>query len=144
MRTYTENEIISLIDRFEKQQLPKAEWTHEAHLVVAIWYLKKYDWGESIGIVRENIIQHNEFVGTPNTDTEGYLETITRFWLWTAQQFLKSVEERTIEELCNAFILSPYAVNKYPLEYYSRELLFSVHARKNWIEPDLNQLNKLV
>ncbi|MGB0175731.1 MAG: hypothetical protein ACPF9D_01105, partial [Owenweeksia sp.] len=76
--------------------LPKPEWTHEAHLVVAIWYSSLYPFEEALSLVRQNITAHNESVGTPNTDTEGYHETITRFWLMVARHFLAGCKEVSI------------------------------------------------
>ena len=93
MKTYTEAEINALIDRFEKQELPKVEWTHEAHLVMAIWYMTHYDAKEALDRCRVNITLHNESVGTPNTDDEGYHESITKFWLWVAGKFIADQPE---------------------------------------------------
>lgn len=137
MNNYSESEIESLIHRFEVRKLPKSEWTHEAHLVVAIWYSKKYDFMTALNLVRKNITNHNDSVGTPNTDSEGYHESITRFWLLTAQEFIRSHSSLTMTELCNRFIHSEFGKRDYPLKYYSRELLFSVEARHSWMEPDL-------
>ncbi len=53
MTHYSKQEIESLIERFEKRILPKAEWTHEAHLAVAIWYVSKYSFNEALNLVRE-------------------------------------------------------------------------------------------
>ena len=140
MKNYSEVEIDSLINRFENKKLPKVEWTHEAHLVVAIWYCQKHPFEEALKITRENITNHNTAVGTPNTDTEGYHETITKFWLLVAHDFLKSQKSHSISELCNNFINSDRAQSKFPLNYYSEELLFSVNARHFWVDPDLKNL----
>ena len=144
MKNYTEEEITSLINRFEKRELPKVEWTHEAHLVVAIWYCSKHPLEEALPLARRNITAHNASVGTPNTDTEGYHETITRFWLLVAQHFLKSHGDLSIAERCNAFIRSEYGHSKLPLEFYRPEFLFTPEARHHWQEPDIRPLNSLL
>ncbi|WP_417590993.1 hypothetical protein [Owenweeksia hongkongensis] len=141
MTTYSQREIVLLIERFEAEKLPKAEWTHEAHLVVAIWYCSKFDFNEALPLVRKNISRHNTSVGTPNTDNEGYHETITKFWLLVANDFLNLKKTGSISELCNAFIQSPYGKSSYPLEFYSTERLFSAQARHHWLEPDLKEIN---
>ena len=140
MKNYSEKEVNALIERFEKRKLPKLEWTHEAHLVVAIWYCNQYHLEEALDLVRNYIIKHNESVGTENSDTEGYHETITRFWLIMARQFLREIKESPLAEKCNALINSEMGKSSYPLTYYSKELLFSVKARHNWVEPDLKAL----
>lgn len=142
MKNYTADEISSLIERFEKEVLPRVEWTHEAHLVVAIWYSHRYDFGKAMNLVRDYITNHNTSVGTPNTDTEGYHETITKFWLLVAQDFLKEHAFKTITEACNAFINSDKGSSQYPLDFYSEKCLFSVEARHNWLEPDLKSVSK--
>jgi hypothetical protein len=141
---FAEEEIRLLVERFQAQQLPKTEWTHQAHLVVAVWYCRNYDEEEALSLVRENIQKHNEAVGTPNTDAEGYHETITRFWLWTARQFLKRKHYSSVAEACNAFIESELGKRTYPLRYYSKGRLFSVEARRHWVTPDLQALDGLI
>jgi len=143
MKNYTETEIISLIARFEKHILPKPEWTHEAHLVVAIYYMKKYLFSQAMPLVRTYITKHNESVGTVNSDTEGYHETITKFWLILAGLFLSENHFSSTENAVNAFINSDFGNSKLPLSYYTENTLFSVKARHHWIEPDLKEFPRL-
>ncbi len=141
---YTVQEIEHLIHRFAEAKLPAKEWTHEAHLVVAIWYSSGKKGDSLIQEVREKIIRHNESVGTPNTDSSGYHHTLTVFWLWVAQQYLQQTQELPLDELCAGFIHSPMADRQYPLVYYTRECLFSVEARRSWVSPDRAPLDKLI
>ena len=143
-KAYSEADIHSLVDRFEQRTLPKKEWTQEAHLVIAIWYLTNYDKDQALQLVRENIFNYNIAVGTPNSETQGYHESITRFWLWVAKEFLQQNKFTSLSEKCNAFIASPYGKSNYPLLYYSKELLFSIKARKHWVAPDLTKMDKLI
>ena len=136
MKKYTRAEIDSLIERFEACCLPKAEWTHEAHLVVAVWYCSQYPLEEALPIVRRRITEHNTSVGTPNTDEEGYHESITKFWLLVANDFLKANPPASKDVLANALIESPQGSSAYPLEFYSAERLFSALARRTWVAPD--------
>ncbi len=141
---FSEAEICSLIERFEARKLPKQEWTHAAHLVVAIWYSAKYSPEEALALVRQNIRAHNQAVGTPNSDSEGYHETITRFWLMLGRSFLENGAYSSIAEACNTLILSPWGNSKYPLSCYSPEILYSVRARQQWVEPDLGKVEELI
>lgn len=141
---FTEKEITSLISRFISRKLPKAEWTHQAHLVVAIWYSRNYNFEASLKLVRAAIINHNLSVGTPNSETEGYHETITKFWLLMARTFIKNKSTQSVPELCNEFIASGFTSTNLPLEYYSPDVLFSLEARRIWVEPDLRGVNTLV
>ncbi len=134
---YSTEDLHSLIKRFEAQQLPKAEWTHEAHLAVAIWYLSNYNFDEALKLMRTNITNHNASVGTPNTDDEGYHETITRFWLIVTEQFLLDKNKTDVTSNLNKFIASQQGLSSYPFVYYNSDTLFSVEARRQWVEPDL-------
>ncbi|MES2605613.1 MAG: hypothetical protein V4603_11805, partial [Pseudomonadota bacterium] len=73
----TYESLASFIREFEACCLPKARWTHEGHLVAGFWYASKFPLAEALPIVRERIKRHNESVGTANTDSGGYHETIT-------------------------------------------------------------------
>jgi len=141
---YTEGDIRSLIGRFENRNLPKAEWTHAAHLVVAVWYVTHHGFDKAMPLVRGHITGHNESVGTPNTDTEGYHETITRFWLWVTAALLERDKPLSLEAACHQLISSDTGRSGYPLVYYSRERLFSTEARHRWVTPDLHPLDRLL
>ncbi|MES2765129.1 MAG: hypothetical protein V4642_04630 [Bacteroidota bacterium] len=143
-KNYTKSEIESLIKRFEARKLPKVEWTHPAHIVVAVWYTVHHGEEEALDLVREFIKNHNEAVGTGNTDFDGYHETITKFWLWVAGQFLAGRKHEPIDILCNGLITSEFGKSSHPLMYYSKELLFSVKARHRWVNPDVQSLNVLI
>lgn len=137
MKNYSDIEIKSLIKRFEDHTLPKDEWTHEAHLVVAVWYLLNNDFEDAMNRVRQYIIQLNDAVGTPNTDHSGYHETITKFWLITALDFLNEKKYNSVCDACNALINSEKGSSHYPMNFYSRDLLHSMESRFGWVEPDL-------
>ncbi len=137
MKNYSKKEIENLITRFEAQKLPKVEWTHEAHLVVAVWYSKYYTAEEeALDLVRDFITQHNTSVGTVNDDNDGYHETITKFWLHLASNYISGKTNWSIETLCNGFINSNKSSSNYLLTFYSENVLFSVKARHEWVEPN--------
>lgn len=140
MKNYSEAEVNALIKKFELRKLPKVEWTHEAHLLVAIWYCSKHNFEEALELVRKHISAHNEAVGTGNTDEDGYHESITKFWLMVASHYIKKHHESSIAHLCNSFINSDFGHSTYPLEFYSKKRLFSLEARYNWLSPDLKDM----
>ncbi len=39
----TETEIEAFIAAFEDGSLPRSEWTHARHLIMALWYLRHYE-----------------------------------------------------------------------------------------------------
>lgn len=128
--------IAAFIEDFEARRLPKSRWTHQAHLLVGLWYLSRYEPAEALAIVRERIRAHNESVGTANTDDSGYHETITRLYLTAIAAHRARNGGASFEASLRQLLASPLADSKWPLSYYSRERLFSVAARRGWVEPD--------
>lgn len=142
-KPYVTGEIEFLIKKFQNQILLKSDWTHEAHLIVGIWYSWHFEETEALNLVRNRIREYNISVGTANTDSAGYHETITVFWLWTARSFLKFKKYKSVSEACNDFINSDFSKKELPLTYYSKTLLFSKNARLNFVKPDIKNMTEL-
>ncbi len=128
----------ALAEALLDHSLPKVEWTHEAHLGATLYLLAArpdLDLDRDMpGIIRS----YNEAVGTPNTDSGGYHETLTRFYLRLLRAVLAETRPGApLEETFAALLASPRAARDFPLRYYSKERLFSVSARREWIAPDL-------
>ena len=133
----TDADVLALVEAFEKRTLPKAEWTHAAHLTVGLYYCLNYPFGAARNLIRDGIYWLNDTHGTANTETSGYHETITCFWTKTVNDFLaKRDRGAALAVLANDLVLSCGDPNL-PLRFYSRELLFSVEARLNYVAPDL-------
>lgn len=138
----THSEIERLIVAFETCRLPKPKWTHQAHLIVALWYNLRYDRKQALNIVREAIQRYNATTGTLQTPTGGYHETMTVFWMWAVRAYLAGAsKEVSIVELANGLLRSKHAERRFPFEYYTSERLFSWEARTGWMEPDLKIMN---
>jgi hypothetical protein len=123
-----------------ERTLPKSEWTHHAHLRVGLWHLLHYPEGIALTLLRERIRAFNEATGVANTDSTGYHETITRFYLRVIRVFLESVDPaRPVDELARELI-ERRGEHDLVLRYYSRERLFSPEARRSWVAPELQPL----
>ena len=149
-------EIAHIGEGLVARTLPRPEWTHEAHLAATTYLLLKrpdIDIDKELpGLIR----RYNESVGGVNSDTEGYHETITRVFLHGVRLFLSEVEgtvpkgtvptssgtvpSSALHELVNELLLSPMGRRDWPLRFYSPERLFSVEARKHFVDPDLRAL----
>jgi hypothetical protein len=121
--------------------LPRDDWTHEAHLAATTYLLSRrpdIDIDKALpGIIRA----YNESVGGVNDDTQGYHETITRLFLHGVRLFLAEADlGEPLHELVNALLLSPMGRRNWPLRFYSAERLFSVDARRDFVPPDLAAL----
>ncbi|MCU0759676.1 MAG: hypothetical protein MUF07_10860 [Steroidobacteraceae bacterium] len=128
------------IGEFEHGTLPKSRWTHEAHLLVALWYLSRHDAAQALPIVKTRITAYNEAVGIVNSNTSGYHETLTRLYLHALARHREAADDESLRDCYARLLASRVARRDWPLSHYSRERLFSVAARRGWIEPDLQPL----
>ena len=121
--------------------LPRATWTHEAHLAATAYLLLRRPDVDLEQELPSIIRRFNESVGGVNSDTEGYHETITRVFLNGVRRFLAERDSsRPLHELVNELLLSPTGRRDWPLRFYSPELLFSVEARRAFVPPDVASL----
>lgn len=129
----TEEEILEVVDGFRARSLPKEKWTHQAHLVTALWFHVHYSPLEAICYLRSGIIEYNASVGGKNTPEDGYHETLTLFWCHTIRDFVASHAGLSLVELAQRFLSSEMASKEYPLKFYTRDRLFSLEARATYI-----------
>jgi hypothetical protein len=90
----------------------------------------------------DTIRAYNEAAGGVNSDTEGYHETITQVFIRAVRAHLAEHRAGTLAERVNALLASERGRRDWPLRFYSRELLFSVAARRGFVAPDLAPLEK--
>ena len=138
----TESEHQDLIDRFHEATVPASEFTHAAHLVVGLWHAASLDEATALTRMREGILRLNAAHGTPNNDTRGYHETITRAYLVLLARFARANADLGGAVLAQALLSSPLAQREALFNYYSKDLLMSVSARRDWVEPDLRGLDE--
>jgi hypothetical protein len=130
-----------LIDRFHDATVPASEFTHAAHLVVGLWHARSFDEADALTRMRAGILRLNAAHGTPNSDTRGYHETITRAYLLLLAQFARAHADLSGAALAQALLGSPLAHRDALFNYYSRDVLMSLRARRGWVEPDLHPLD---
>jgi len=123
------------------RDLPREEWTHEAHLAATTYLLLRHPEVDLDAELPDLIRRYNESVGGVNSDSEGYHDTITRVFLQGIRLFLGETDLREpLHELVNGLLLSPMGRRDWPLRFYSRERLFLVDARRGFLRPDLSAL----
>jgi hypothetical protein len=133
-------EIHAIARGLQERTLPKAQWTHAAHFAAALWMLHEHRELNASRLMPAWIRAYNEATGVNNTDTGGYHETITQASLRAARAFLEAQKTLALHEMCNRLLDSPLGSPDWPLKYWSRARLFSVEARRGWLEPDLEPL----
>ena len=121
--------------------LPRQEWTHEAHLAATTYLVLKHPEIDLDIELKGIISRYNESAGTPNSDSEGYHDTITRAYLRGIRLFLDEADVgRPIHDLVNELLMTPMGRRDWPLRFWSKNRLMSIEARRAWIEPDLAAL----
>lgn len=120
--------------------LPRAAWTHEAHLGACLWLLTERPDVDVDAQIAGIIRRFNESVGGVNDDHQGYHDSITRAYVAGVRLFLSETRETELAARVNAMLLSDVGRRDWPLRFYSRDLLFSVPARRGFVEPDLMPL----
>jgi hypothetical protein len=126
------------------RNLPRPEWTHEAHLAACSWIMIVRPDINPSADMRGIISSYNEAVGGVNDDSQGYHETITQVYIAAVRAHLhERIEGEALWISVNQLLLSPRGKRDLPLQYYSRERLFSVAARREFIEPDLRPLSEI-
>lgn len=133
-------EVTNLVARFAEGTLPASEWTHRAHLTVAMWYAAHYAPAGALWRVREGILRLNQAHGVPTTPTRGYHETITRFYMQVVDHYVRSVADgHDWADRANR-VYQRLGARDLPLRHYSEARLKSAEARAGWVEPDLRPM----
>ena len=101
--TVAADHFVHIIDGLRNRTLPKAEWTHGAHLTAAIALLEEAGVDGAIAAMPEMIQRYNEATGVNNTDTEGYHHTITVFYLHVIDDFCRETPTLPPHEQATAF-----------------------------------------
>jgi len=136
----TEAALNAFLKGFEEGTLEKREWTHGAHVAAAAYYLFHSDAEAVLPVMRQRIRAFNESVGGQNTETSGYHETLTRFWLLVVEKHLReSVPESRLEAARTAVKRFGEERGLHTL-YYAGDLVKDTTARREWRSPDLRAL----
>ncbi|MEO7690265.1 MAG: hypothetical protein ABIS51_13360 [Sphingomonas sp.] len=121
--------------------LPRDDWTHEAHLAATLWLIRDRPDVDVDARIATIISRYNESVGGVNDDTQGYHDTITHVFVAGIRLHLAGrPAEESLANAVNSLLASPMGKRDWPLRFYSRDLLFSVSARRKFAAPDLAPL----
>ena len=136
----SEETIDLFLHAFFHHTLPKAQWTHAAHVTLAASLLHSAEFATVLPQVRNAIRSYNEAVGTLNTDTSGYHETLTVFWLRVVAQRLALLPASSRLEAVRAVVEAFGEQRALHKLYYSDDIVADTAARRVWVEPDLQPL----
>jgi len=134
----SESEIDAFIAAFEAGTLDKSRWTHAAHILTGACYVHSFGEAVATARMRDRVSAFNLAVGGKNTETSGYHETITVFWIkliaahHSPEESRASFAHRAVRDL--ATNRNIYA------DFYDFDLVASTEARRVWIAPNLRNL----
>lgn len=129
-----------LFQQFSACTLPAADWTHTAHLRIALLHLHKMPLDDAHILIRVGIIKLNASHALVETPVRGYHDTITRAWLVIlaaardADRQSWSTTHHFLER--HSPLANPHAL----LNFYSKERLLSKEARARFVDPDVQPL----
>ena len=138
MRYKNEEEIVAVVESFERGTISRENWRHAEHLTVALYYVSKHDYEKALAKMRGGIFNLLRAFEIDLTVEMPYHETLTVFWLRTVANFLDSKNNCSMIEVGNELIEK--FDKDYPLRFYSRERLFSDKARAEFVEADIRSL----
>jgi hypothetical protein len=135
-----QGEIEAVIFAFEEYALPRSQWTHSAHLTVALWYLTRHPKAVATQLIQEGIRRYNAAMRIQQTKESGYHETVTLFWIEIVARFLTEQSDNSFTLGQTNTLLQRYDDPSLMFQDYSCDRLMSCEARTHWLEPDLKPL----
>lgn len=133
----SENEIFEIVRSFESGTIRREDWRHAEHLTVACYYAFHHSFEEACDRMRGGISNLLKAFKIDLTKETPYHETLTIFWMQKIFDAIKNRNGASFLDTTNR-VLEIGGDKDLPLKVYSRELLFSDEARKNFVESDLN------
>jgi hypothetical protein len=125
-------EVAALVAAFENCTISAAEFTHVAHIAVALSYLNEMPAEEALARMREKIRAFAAHHGASNL----YHETLTTFWMKVLDHVTANVDvDLPLWRRIN-LIVERWGTRRPVDAHYTRELIASQSARENWIAPD--------
>jgi hypothetical protein len=137
----SEEALDQFLEAFFHHTLPRAEWTHAAHVTLAASQLYEADVTAVLPRVRCGIRSYNEAIGIKNTDTSGYHETLTVFWLKVVAQKLSQLQASSRLDAVRGAVAAYGEERALHKLYYSVDIVSETTARHQWVGPDLRQLS---
>ena len=124
------------VRRWKAGTLPRAEWTHAAHVAVASYHAFEHRGEVLFEQIKAGIVHHNNSVGTPNTDDSGYHETLTRLWVQITEEFVRNGSFPTRLQAVSSAVEQFGGDSRYHKRYYSFDVVKDKRARREWVPPD--------
>jgi hypothetical protein len=136
----TDEDVSALLTAFHDGTLARSAWNHRAHMTAALSFGRALPTGAALDAMRAGILKLNDAAGIVSTPDSGYHETITRFYMHViALHVSANPTPESLAADANA-LMDVWGRADLPLDFWSRERLFSREARARWVPPDRQPL----
>jgi hypothetical protein len=125
-------EVATLVDAFETATISPSQFTHAAHIAVALSYLETLPLTGALARMREKLFHFT----ARNHLVDLYHETLTTFWMRLLDH-LAQTHYRDVPLWRRINLIVARWGTAAPVEaHYSRDLIKSKTAREQWVPPD--------
>jgi hypothetical protein len=125
-------EVATLVEGFERATIPASEFTHVAHIAVALSYLNELPADQALARMRKNIRAFAAHHGVSGL----YHETLTTFWMKLLDHVAANADaDLPLWQRINS-IVAKWGTSAPVKAHYSPEVIQSKTAREKWIPPD--------
>lgn len=138
----SESELQRFVEVWKAGRLPKPAWTHAAHVAMAAYFAFDHTADATFAIMKAGILHHNTSVGTPNTEDNGYHETLTRFWAGEIGTFIRAGRFASRLDAVRAAVAEFGGDRDRFREFYSFDVVRDRRARREWVAPDREPLTE--
>lgn len=133
--------IDKLVHLFENTQLPLENWTHKTQLSIILYSIRKYGYENSIDEKSWLMLNWKKYIfNVMNLEYNTYWHySLIHFWVNILNKYANYPNvpfDHIYMSDQLAWIRNP-ELWKY---YYTKDVLFSPHARDCWVEPDLRKI----
>lgn len=101
-------------------RLPKAAWTHQAHVAAGLWFVWHHGIDAARILVPAAIRHHNAAVGTVDTPTSGYHETLTQLYLSLIDELVREWTGPTDDPTMAVAVVAALDDRRIPLRLLQR------------------------
>lgn len=122
--------------RLESLEWSPADFSHELHVRLAYVYLSRASQEEAVQAMRTWTFR---YLAHHDIDPSKYNETLTRAWMLAVRHFMvRTPGSRSSEDFVaqNPQILD----SRIMMTHYTKDLLWSEAARRDFVEPDLDPI----
>jgi hypothetical protein len=133
----SDSSLREFVSLWEARTLPKAQWTHGAHVAVCSFYTVVFGPTEALRRMRQGIPLYNLAVGGQNTEDSGYHETLTCLWAKIVSDFIAVSQFATPFAAVEATVLRYGQERKLHEAFYTYDVVADRRARREWVPPDV-------